>query len=404
MVISVFLNIIYLLFPLMCYFLYLVYSKVRFEEEKFLFLDLAIFSSYYICSRFGGIPAMFAFLINIPLLLALYKKRMVPSLVLSFCIAVFLSEIYNVSTYFLVFEYMVIFIFSFFTTYKTINIFLVFKILFGIISLFLIPGYVVGFSKLIYVIVLLIIMYVVFYFIILFYIRVESIVNMYYSLDVITKEKKLYESLFKITHEIKNPLAVCKGYLDMFDIKNPKKANKYVNIINQEIDRTLMLLKDFSDVSKINIEKNVMDITMLLEDVYDEVLLAFNTNVRLKTDFNGNEVLVDGDYNRLKQVLINLVKNAKESIKDSGTVILEGRAINKNYVISVRDNGIGMDNETIKKIGTAFYTTKKNGTGLGVCLSREIIERHGGTITYFSKEKKGTTVRITIPISNKASG
>ncbi len=403
MVVSVFLNIIYLVFPLMSYFLYLVYSKVRFEEEKFLFLDLAIFSSYYICSRFGDIPAMYAFLINIPLLLALYKKRIVPSFVLSLCIAVFLSEIYNVSMYFLIFEYMVIFIFSFFNKYKTINVFLVFKILFGIISLFLIPDYIIGFNSVIYVITLLIVMYVVFCFIILFYTKAESIVNMYYSLYGITKEKKLYESLFKITHEIKNPLAVCKGYLDMFDIKNPKKANKYVNIINQEIDRTLMLLKDFSDISKIKIEKNIMDITMLMEDVCDEVLLAFNTNVKFKYDFFDDEVLVDGDYNRLKQVLINLVKNAKESIKDSGMVILEGKIVNKNYVINIRDNGIGMDSETIKKIGTAFYTTKKNGTGLGVCLSKEIIERHGGTVTYFSKETKGTTVRVTIPINNKAS-
>ena len=61
-----------------------------------------------------------------------------------------------------------------------------------------------------------------------------------------------------------------------------------------------------------------------------------------------------------------------------------------------------MDKETSNKIGTAFYTTKKNGTGLGVCLSREIIERHNGSIAYFSKLKKGTTVKIMIPL-NKAS-
>ena len=403
MVVSVFLNFIYLLFPLMCYFFYLVYSKVCFENEKYLFLDLAIFSSYYICVRFGELSSYYAFIINIPLLLALYKKRLIPSLVLSFCIAVFLSETYNISSYLLLIEYALILLFSLFSKYKKINIFTIFKVIFGILIVFSIPNQIINFSKFMYVIILFIAMYLVFYFIILFYHKVENMVNMYYSLESITKEKKLYESLFKITHEIKNPIAVCKGYLEMFDINNPKKANRYINIIDQEIDRTLTLLKDFSDVSKINVEKNIMDITMLMEDVYDEASLSFNGNIKFRSDISDEEILINGDYNRLKQVLINLIKNAKESIEDKGMVILEGKVINKNYVINIRDNGKGMDKETSKKIGTAFYTTKKNGTGLGVCLSKEIVERHNGSITYFSKQEKGTNVRISIPINKKAS-
>ena len=70
--------------------------------------------------------------------------------------------------------------------------------------------------------------------------------------------------------------------------------------------------------------------------------------------------------------------------------------------ITIKDNGVGMDKETSKKIGTAFYTTKKNGTGLGVCFSREIVEKHNGTIEYFSKQGKGTMVKIILPI-NKTS-
>ena len=269
--------------------------------------------------------------------------------------------------------------------------------------MFLIPNQIVDFSKIIYVIVILPIMYLVFYIIIQFYYKMENMVNMYYSLESITKEKKLYESLFKITHEIKNPLAVCKGYLDMFDTNDIKKANKYINIINQEVDRTLTLLKDFSDISKINVEKSIMDITMLMEDVSDEISLAFNENIKFRSDISDEEILINGDYNRLKQVLINIIKNAKESIEDKGLVILEGKLKGNNYVINVKDNGKGMDKETRKKIGTAFYTTKRNGTGLGVCLSKEIIERHNATITYFSKKEKGTTVRISIPVNKKAS-
>lgn len=401
MFVSVFLNFLYLLFPLMCYFLYMVYSKAVFQEEKHLFLDLAIFSSYYLCIRFGDLPIICIFLINIPLLISLYKKRIFPGIVLSFCIPIILSDAYNVSLSILFLQYFLIFIFCYFTGYKTINVFIIFKVLFGFLTLF-IPNNVLGISKLWEVIILWIIMYVLFNLIILFYAKVENTVKMYYSLESITKEKKLYESLFKITHEIKNPLAVCKGYLEMFDINNPKKANKYVNIINQEIDRTLLLLKDFSDVSKIHVEKNLMDITMLVEDVCDEVSLAFNNNVKFKCNIPEDEIIINGDYNRLKQVLINLVKNARESIKDKGMVFLESKISSGYYNIYIRDNGSGMDKETSNKIGTAFYTTKKNGTGLGVCLSKEIIERHNGSIEYFSKLKKGTTVKVMIPL-NKAS-
>ena len=127
MVVSVFLNVIYLLFPLLCYFLYLVYSKVSFEEEKFLFFDLAIFSSYYIGSRFGDLTVIYGFIINIPLLLALYKKRIIPSLVLSFSTAVLLSDLYGVSFWLLLIEYILILIFSFFSKYKVINVYVFFN-------------------------------------------------------------------------------------------------------------------------------------------------------------------------------------------------------------------------------------------------------------------------------------
>lgn len=403
MFVSVFSNVIYLLFPLMCYFIYLIYSKVRFEKEKYLFLDLAIFSSYYICSRFEEIPIMFAFIINVPFLLALHKKRVFPSLILSFCIPIFLSKMYVISPLFLICEYILIFLFSFFSKIKIIHIFLIFKVIFTFIISIFIQNYIISLNNFIYFIILLITMYIVFNFIILFYAKAENVVNMYYSLEDITKEKKLYESLFKITHEIKNPIAVCKGYLEMFDIKNQKKANKYINIINQEIDRTLVLLKDFSDISKIKIEKNFMDINMLLDDVCDEVSVVFNDDINFSCEHFDEEVLIYGDYNRLKQVLINLIKNAKESIEKKGEVVLKGKIVNKNYVIYVEDNGIGMDKETKNKIGTAFYTTKKNGTGLGVCLSKEIIQRHNGSINYFSKQYKGTKVKVILPINNKAS-
>lgn len=403
MVVAMFLNCIYLLFPFLCYFIYLVYSKVIFEREKLLFLDLAVFSSYYICSRFGNLSVMYSYIINLPLLIALYKKRIIPSLIISLCLSSLLSSIYSISYLFLLIQYSLVIIFCYLTKFKSINIFFIITTIFCVIISIMQPSIIICLKNLPYLILFLIVMYVVFYLIIRLYNIVENTVNMYYSIEKLTKEKKLYESLFKITHEIKNPIAVCKGYLSMFDLKDEKKAKKYISIIDQEIDRTLILLKDFSDISKINIEKNVMDITMLMEDVCDEVALAFNSNIKFKYNIGEEEVMICGDYQRLKQVLLNTIKNAKEAIKKNGTIEVEGKKTNGFYVINIIDNGIGMDNETNKNIGTPFYTTKKEGTGLGVCLSKEIVERHNGSITYFSKLYKGTTVRIMLPIKNKAS-
>ncbi len=398
MVVAMFLNCIYLLFPFMCYFIYLVYSKTTFEREKLIFLDLAVFSSYYICSRFGNLSLMYSYIINLPLLIALYKKRIIPSLIISICLSSLLSNIYSTTFLILFIQYLLVMILCYLTKYKSINIFFVTTIIFCIIICIIQPSIIISLKNLPYIMLFLIGMYIIFYLMIKLYNIVENTVNMYYSIEDLTKEKKLYESLFKITHEIKNPLAVCKGYLSMFDLKNEKKANKYISIIDQEIDRTLILLKDFSDISKIRIEKNTMDITMLMEDVLDEVSLAFNSNINFKYNISEEEIMIEGDYQRLKQVLLNTIKNAKEAITKKGTIVVEGKKIKGVYIINIIDNGIGMDNETNKNIGTPFYTTKKDGTGLGVSLSKEIVERHNGSITYFSKLYKGTTVRIMLPI------
>lgn len=394
---SVFLNFIYLSFPLLVYYLYLVYSKCLFEKEKQVFLDLSLISSFYLLTRFGNISFYTVFMLEIPLIISIYYKRKISSMLLCLSTTIYLYKLFNINILLLLFTYIIIIIFWMLCKEKKLSSFIIICALFNIC---LLRGFTINdFTSLIVIVILSL---VVFFLIIHYVDKIENMINMYYSLKTITKEKKLYESLFKITHEIKNPLAVCKGYLDMFDCTNVDKSRKYINIIDQEINRTLLLLKDFSDISKISIDKKPMDINLLLEDVCDQVELAFNSNVEFTKVLPNDEIIIDGDYDRLKQVFINVIKNAKEAITGKGKVILSTKSSNNNYIISIKDNGTGMDKETMKNIGTPFYTTKKNGTGLGVCLSKEIIERHSGTITYTANKKRGTIVKITLPI-NKTS-
>ena len=218
------------------------------------------------------------------------------------------------------------------------------------------------------------------------------------SVKKLEEEKQLRISLFKITHEIKNPLAVIKGYLDMFDINNQQHTKKYIPIIKEEVEKTLMLLNDFLSITKIKINKDIMDINLLLEEICSTMIpLLKDKKINYKINITDDEIYINGDYNRLMQVFINIIKNSIEAIDKNGQIDIELINNPKNIVIIIKDNGSGIEKENLEKIKEPFFTTKKNGTGLGVSLSYEIIKQHQGSINYYSKEKEGTKVVIDLP-------
>ena len=215
----------------------------------------------------------------------------------------------------------------------------------------------------------------------------------------IKEENKLKNSLFKLTHEIKNPLAVCKGYLDMIDLDDTDEARRYVNIVKTEIDRSLNIMNDFMEYSKIKVNKEIFDMVVLLDELYDsfKVLLA-DRNIKFNYNNKYEELYVWGDYERLKQVFINIIKNSVEAINDDGVIDLDMLVNDKQVIVTICDNGVGMEDEELKNIKEMFWTTKKNGTGLGVALSNEIVVAHGGTINYNSVKNKGTECVITLSL------
>ena len=131
----------------------------------------------------------------------------------------------------------------------------------------------------------------------------EQIIEKNKALRELEKEKELKLALFKLTHEIKNPIAVCKGYLEMLDIENKQKLKKYLPIIKDEINRTLLIINDFSDYGKLQIEKEEVDLEMLLDDIKEtlEPLLK-EKKVTAKFIIKEEELYCDLDYNRMKQV------------------------------------------------------------------------------------------------------
>ena len=142
-----------------------------------------------------------------------------------------------------------------------------------------------------------------------------------------------------------------------------------------------------------------MDLQVLLEEIITILNPLFkknNANIYLNIK---DDIYVNIDYLRMKQVFVNILKNALEAKKDDEqlNVFIEVKKNLNNLKIIIKDNGIGMDKNTLERITEIFYTTKANGNGLGVVLSKEIIEMHKGSINYKSTKGKGTTVTITLP-------
>lgn len=227
----------------------------------------------------------------------------------------------------------------------------------------------------------------------------KNIISLHMSLKEFEKEKNIKLNLFKITHEIKNPLTVVNGYLSMFDVTDVEKSKRYISILRNEVNRTLNLLSDFMEFTKIKVVKKECNFNDLISDV-KEVLIPFFVKKNVSYSFSvQNNIIVNMDYNRIKQVIINVIKNAVEACRESNGMVTTTAFTEEDYlIIVVKDNGIGMDKFVLDNILVPFYTTKDNGTGLGVSLSKEILEAHGGKIFYDSVKDKYTTCKITIPL------
>ena len=398
MVITTFFLIIFLLFPFLIYFIYLVYSDLKSDKEKDYILDIVLLTSFYLTTIQNKITASTITLINIPLVISIMKKRKFTSFVLILLILnIYKFIIPEINTSLLFLEYLLIYILINIVKKYEVSIFLSIKLVFSIIMNLIIKSNFIEFNLLD-----IVFLYLIFLFFQYIYIKFESIVFLRLALVKTVKEQKRFQDLFKIAHEVKNPLSVCKGYLQMLDIKDKEKSQKYIDIINIQIDKTLQILKDFSNISNLKIEKKEINLNLLLDEISHEISLFNTIDVSIETNIPLEKIMVEGDFNRLKQVLLKVVKNSNEAIVNKGKIKIDLYKKQKYAVIKVKDNGSGMDYETLNNLYKPFFTTKKNGTGLGVCLSKEIIEKHNGKIEYNSKLNKGTTVTIKLPLK-KAS-
>ncbi|MGG1677146.1 PAS domain S-box protein [Neobacillus sp. NRS-1170] len=203
-----------------------------------------------------------------------------------------------------------------------------------------------------------------------------------------------------VAHEIRNPLTSLKGFVQLLQMED-KKHQFYYQIMLDELNRINHIVGELLLLAKPQLLKyTTADIQKLLNDVISLLSTEASLyNVQIESIYPENEINIECDPNQLKQLFINLIKNAIEASINGGkvSIVLE-QLENEQVIIAVKDNGCGISKERLEKIGEPFYSSKEKGTGLGLTVSFKIVQSHKGTIRFDSQKNHGTTVNITLPI------
>lgn len=398
-----FLDIAHVFLVFSIYLFFIVYRNISDNRENNLALIITLFSSMYIIIRFNMQIHAFVpmILVNIPLIISYYKKDKILIFISSIIMILYYYGFYHKFFIFFLCEYILYYIVYIIMSKRKVKDFYLYISLFTIIKFLTLTiiTYILYKNYIFILFSLCIIFYVIA--VIIYYLikKSENILKLNMTLKDTIHDKEVRTALFKITHEIKNPIAVCKGYLDMFDTSNKEHAKKYIPIMKEEINKVLNLLEDYLSMNRIKFNKDIMDINLLLEEVMNEFSLYFlEKGITINFNLIDKDIYVNGDFSRLKQVFVNIIKNSIEALGDSPKIDIWSKEVDGKYYIYIKDNGRGISKENLDKIKEPFFTTKAKGTGLGTSLCDEIIKGHSGEITYKSKEYEYTIVCVMLPI------
>lgn len=222
------------------------------------------------------------------------------------------------------------------------------------------------------------------------------------------------EAVAWITHELKNSFVSIKSFVQLFPLrhKDEKFVDKFSKLIPAEITRLEHMFKELSDFSA-NSELNITRVN--LKEIMDNILEMMREElsgkkINIKYNPRNDNFHIEGDPERLEQVFINLIINSINAMPDGGllTVSIDSvtdgsRGSFTHIEISIKDTGQGISKEALGKIFEPFRTTKNGGMGLGLTISRKIIEQHGGHIDVESAIGRGTTFVVKLPVKYNLS-
>ncbi len=205
-----------------------------------------------------------------------------------------------------------------------------------------------------------------------------------------------------VAHEIRNPLIAVGGFArqlhEGMDLDDPRR--EYTGIILEEVTRLEQILRE-----QLTLERHLqpvlrpVEINQILKDV--RKLLShgiLSSQIRLIGDLAEGLPVTMGDANQLKQAFLNIITNAIQSMPDGGRLKMTSMQRGQNIVVRIDDSGPGIPGDVMSKLFVPFFTTRKTGSGLGLAVTRRIVENHGGEIEVMSEVGQGTTFEIALPI------
>jgi signal transduction histidine kinase len=203
-----------------------------------------------------------------------------------------------------------------------------------------------------------------------------------------------------IAHEIRNPLNFISLSVDHLSgqIEN-ENQKKLLNSIKEEVKRLDSLVSNFLAYGKpLNLNRKSTDILELIDDTLSLVeARAEKTGIKIIKEYPVESLTVKIDPELIKTCLINIFQNAFHAMPEGGTMKISVERANQEIVISVKDTGVGVDESIQEKVFEPFFTTRQRGVGLGLALTKRVVEEHGGRVKFVSKKGAGSTFTIIMP-------
>jgi two-component system nitrogen regulation sensor histidine kinase NtrY len=225
------------------------------------------------------------------------------------------------------------------------------------------------------------------------------------------RESAWREMAKQVAHEIKNPLTPMKLNIQLLERvvnTNPEKAQKMVKRVSktliEQIDSLAHIASEFSNFAKMPTANNAqLNLNELVTNAYS--LFREEENVQIFLDMTDKECAIFADKTQIMRVLNNLLKNAIQAIPDDepGIIKIQLAATSTTVILKVEDNGCGIPQSQEDDIFTPNFTTKSSGTGIGLAMSKTIVEMAKGDIYFTSVEDKGTSFYVEIPLFIKST-
>lgn len=204
-----------------------------------------------------------------------------------------------------------------------------------------------------------------------------------------------------IAHEIRNPLTLVYSSLQMMELQHPEVRDfAHWEQTTADVDFMCQLLNELSTFNNgERLTYSPFSLNKLIKNVSISFAISLeDSDIEYVSNIDPSITTYTGDKHKLQEVLLNLLRNAKDAIEGSGHIYLDAARRRDQIVIECRDDGCGIEAAKLDSIFEPFTTYKKDGTGLGLAISKRIVESHGGTLTVNSTPMKGSTFTVVLPL------